>query len=130
MIAGGLHHLALQVRELAKAEAFYAGLLGLPVIARHEAQGGGERAIWVGLPGGGFLALERCDGTREPQSFRDPRPGLHLLALTIPAEARDAWETKLAAAGPPQPVTPGVTFYVGGPAGHPVGLSHHPVPRT
>ncbi len=48
------HHLAIQVRDLARAERFYAGVLGLTVVRRWpwpaEEQGRtGERALWLAL---------------------------------------------------------------------------------
>ncbi|HEY3352678.1 MAG TPA: VOC family protein [Polyangia bacterium] len=122
----GFHHLAVQVRDLAAAEAFYAGLLGLPVIARHATADGAPRSVWVGLDGGGFLALERCDGTAEDRPYHDARPGLHLLALRIPPATRAAWEARLAAAGHPRVAATRFTFYVRDPEGNRVGLSHWP----
>src|SRR5947209_2587132 len=98
------HHLAIQVRDLLAAERFYSGLLGLRVMARHPWPDGrpGERSLWLALDAtGAFLALEACEGTREAQQFRDPRPGLHLFALRIEAAERSAWEQRLAAAGLP-----------------------------
>lgn len=127
-LVAGFHHLAIQVTDLARAEAFYGGLLGLPAIARYEDGGGRPRAVWMGLPGGGFLALERCDGPTEPRPFRDARPGLHLLALGIRREDRPALEERLAGAGHPKVAETRFTFYVLDPEGNRVGLSHHPEP--
>lgn len=120
------HHLAIQVRDLAAAERFYAGLLGLEVVARWSDEGGAPRSSWVGLEGGGFLALERCEGEPGERPFRDPAPGLFLLALGIRPEERTAWEEKLAAAGHPKVAETGFTFYVRDPEGNRIGLSHHP----
>jgi catechol 2,3-dioxygenase-like lactoylglutathione lyase family enzyme len=122
------HHLAIQVADLARAEAFYSGLLGLPAIARHADAEGRPRAVWLGLAGGGFLALERCDGPVAPRPFRDPAPGLHLLALGIRREDRAAWEERLETAGHPKVAETRYTFYVLDPEGNRVGLSHHPEP--
>jgi catechol 2,3-dioxygenase-like lactoylglutathione lyase family enzyme len=120
------HHLAIQVHDLARAEAFYAGLLGLPVIARHAAADGSPRAVWVGLAGGGFLALERCDDPPEARPWRDPRAGLFLLALRIAPARRAGWEARLAAAGHPKVAETRFTFYVRDPEGNRIGLSHYP----
>lgn len=125
-----IHHVAIQVRSLPVAEAFYAGLLGLPVIARHAAPDGSARAVWVGLADGSFLALERASGEREPQSFRDGRPGLHLLAFVIQPAERDALAAKLSAAGHALEAETSFTFYVLDPEGNRVGFSHHPTPRS
>src|SRR5262245_36920144 len=81
-----VHHLAVVVRDLARAEAFYAGLLGLPVLARHADAQGAPRSVWLSLDGGGgggdrgdrgapFLALERA--TADAPRRRDEAPGWH-----------------------------------------------------
>ncbi len=127
MRAGGFHHLALQVHDLGRAEAFYAGVLGLPVIARHQRPDGSPRAVWLDC-GGAFLALERCAAAPEERPFVDARPGWHLLALAIPAEERQRWEEHLAAHGHPKVAETRFTFYVHDPEGNRVGLSHYPVP--
>lgn len=122
----GFHHLAIQVRDLSKAEEFYGGLLGLPVVARHRDSSGRPRSIWVGLAGGGFLALELCHGQPPAKPFRDPTPGLHLLALGIRVEERRQWEQKLARAGFEKIAETPFTFYVLDPEGNRIGFSHHP----
>src|SRR6266850_8405493 len=117
----GIHHLAIQVRDLAAAERFYNGLLGLPVVKRWPWPDGrpGERSVWLELdPAGTFLALEACEGEREPQGFRDKRPGLHLGALRIASFERDSWEQKLAAAGVPIEHRTAYTLYVQDPEGN------------
>lgn len=124
-----IHHVAIQVASLPRAEAFYAGLLGLPVIARHATVDGAPRSIWVGLEDGSFFALELEAGAREPQRFRDARPGLHLLALRIAPEERAALSAKLSAAGHPVEAETSFTFYVLDPEGNRLGFSHHPTPR-
>ncbi len=125
----GFHHLAIQVADLVRGEAFYGELLGLRAIARWADEAGRPRSIWLGLPGGGFLALERSEGTPEPRPFRDGRPGLHLLALGIRRDDRAALEERLAAAGHPKVAETAYTFYVLDPEGNRVGLSHYPEPR-
>jgi catechol 2,3-dioxygenase-like lactoylglutathione lyase family enzyme len=155
----GFHHLAVQVRDLARAERFYAGVLGLSVVRRwpwpaEEHLRAGERALWLsltppksvpppaggtpahatGAPGtlpdallaGGFLALEACDGEVPARPFKDPAPGLHLLALRIDASERAAWEEHLTARGVPVVHRSRWTLYVQDPEGNRIGLSHHP----
>ena len=126
-----LHHVAVQVADLARAEAFYAGVLGLPVVKRWpgapgEGDEGGERSIWVGLGDGAFLALERCAGAPSPEPFRSPRAGLHLVALAIPLAERDAWEARLAAHGVAVVHRTDFTLYALDPEGNRVALSHYP----
>ena len=128
-IPRGLHHLAIQVRDLPSAERFYCGLLGLAVLQRWPFPDGrpGERSLWVSLgDGGSFLALEACDGGREAQTFRDGRPGLHLLALRISKAGRADWERRLAEAAVPVVHRSAFTLYVLDPEGNRIGLSHHP----
>ena len=124
----GLHHLAIQVRDLPSAEGFYSGVLGLAVLKRWPFPDGraGERSLWLATGLGSFLALEACDGSREDQAFRDQRPGLHLVALRIAAAERARWEEKLAKASIPIVHRSAFTLYVLDPEGNRVGLSHHP----
>jgi len=120
------HHLAIQVADLAACERFYTGVLGLAVLRRWPAEGGGERSLWLGL-GDGFLALERADaGPPAASAWRDGRPGLHLLALRIAAGERAAWEERLRSAGVPVVHRSPHTLYVRDPEGNRIGLSHWP----
>ena len=128
MDIGGFHHLAIQVCDLERAERFYAGVLGLRVIARHADAQGAPRAIWV-QAGEGFLALELAAGAAVAAPFRDPTPGLFLLALRIERAERATWERRLAEAGHPKVAETAFTFYVRDPEGNRIGLSHHPHPR-
>ena len=57
-----IHHIAVKVADLARAESFYVELLGLPVLRRWPMPDGkGERSLWLDLGAGAFLALERTD---------------------------------------------------------------------
>lgn len=119
----GVHHVALLVRDLARAERFYRDVLGLAVLRRWPAEAGGERSVWLDLGGGTFLALERA-GDQPPAD--DAAPGWHLLALRIARAERAAWARRLEAAGVPVYRRTPFTLYVRDPEGNPVGLSHHP----
>jgi catechol 2,3-dioxygenase-like lactoylglutathione lyase family enzyme len=124
-----VHHLAIQCRDLEACERFYRELLGLPLLRRWPREGGGDRAVWLDLGGGAFLALERVDGVEQvgpAPAWRDGRPGFHLLALAIGAGQRAAWEARLAVAGVPVVHRTRWTSYVFDPEGNRVGLSHHP----
>jgi len=123
-----LHHLAIQVVDLDRAEAFYAGLLGLPVLRRWEDGAGRPRSVWLQLDGGAFLALERCDEPGRQPAWSSPEAGLHLLAVEIAAADRAAWEARLDRAGHPKVQETDFTFYVRDPDGNRIGLSHHPTP--
>src|SRR5689334_21021192 len=99
---GGVHHLAVVVRDLARAEAFYGGVLGLPVVRRHDDAAGRPRAVWLALApeDASFLALERSEAADAPLRT-DSAPGWHCVALAIGRGERDAWRARLAAAGHP-----------------------------
>lgn len=131
----GHHHLAIQVRDLARAERFYVEVLGLPVVRRWPREDGppGERSLWLsvgqaGSPAHGdeFIALEACDVERPETPFRDPHGGLHLLALRIPAADRGAWEQRLERLGIEVVHRTRWTLYLRDPEGNRIGLSHYP----
>jgi len=133
MTTAGVHHFAIQVRDLRAAEDFYVGVLGLRVVRRWpSADGGdGERSLWVetGDAPGTFLALEVAPGagvTAAEDPTRAHRPGHHLLALRIAREQRASWESRLAAAGVAITRRTAFTLYFRDPEGNGLGLSHFP----
>jgi glyoxylase I family protein len=129
-VTGGLHHLAIQVRDLAAVERFYRDTLGLRELRRwpHKDGSPGERSVWLDVGDGAFLALERVAAgpTAAEEPARAERPGLHLIALRIPREARAEWERRLADAGVAIEARTAFTLYVRDPEGNRVGLSHWP----
>lgn len=120
-----LHHLAVKVKDLARAEAFYAGVLGLRVSQRHPDERGAPRSIWLELGAGAFLAIERAEPGETARS--DDQPGWHCVALGIGVDQREAWRARLAARGFPVERESPFTLYVRDPEGALVALSHHPV---
>jgi glyoxylase I family protein len=122
----GVHHLAVQCHDLAACERFYAGTLGLPVLRRWPAEGGGDRSVWLDLGAGAFLALERASSPPAERPWRDGQAGLHLVALRIGASERGAWLERLARAGVPVVEQSRWTIYLRDPEGNRIGLSHHP----
>ena len=132
----GHHHLAIQVRDLARAERFYVEVLGLSVLRRwpwppeeQEPGRAGERSLWLSVgasSGDEFIALEACDAERPDAPFRDPHGGLHLLALRISLEARARWEEHLAAQQVEIVHRTRWTLYLRDPEGNRIGLSHYP----
>ena len=125
---GGVHHVAIGVRDLAACEAFYTGVLGLPVLRRWPAaDGAGDRSVWLELGRGAFLALERVapDAGAAPGATGD-RPGYLMIAVAIAREARPEWEARLGAAGVAVVRRTDYTLYVADPEGNRVGLSHWP----
>jgi len=125
-MVNGFHHLAIRCARLEACERFYREVLGLPVLRRWPGDDGRERSVWLGLGDGGFLALERGEEQAEARSWKDPRPGLHLVALRIEPGARAAWEAKLAAASVEVVDRTRWTIYLRDPEGNRIGLSHHP----
>lgn len=120
----GVHHLAVCVTDLGRAERFYVGVLGLPVIERWTDEDGAPRSLWLDL-GGAFLAVEKVRGGA-PRP--DAAPGHHCLALPIERSSREAWRAHLAAAGIPVERESAYTLYLRDPEGALIGLSHHPEP--
>ncbi|MGA7742344.1 MAG: VOC family protein [Polyangia bacterium] len=121
-----VHHIAIKVRDLTRAEHFFVQTLGLVVLRRWPAQdGAGERSLWLDLGAGAFLALEKSSSQREPPA---DGPGLHLLALRIERAERRAWIERLANAGVPLCAQTAFTIYCKDPEGNRIGLSHWPDP--
>ncbi len=125
-----IHHLAIKVADLARAESFYVGVLGLQVLRRWPAFEGeaGERSLWLDLGYGAFLALERAEDREATGTAGKPAstPGIHLLALDIARADREAWIGRLARAGHPVYRQTDFTLYVRDPEGNRIGLSHWP----
>jgi glyoxylase I family protein len=122
-----VHHVAIKVRDLARAERFFVQTLGLAVLRRWTTPDGqGERSIWLDLGAGAFLALEKSSHQGEALVADDP--GLHLLALRIERAERAAWIERLARAGAPIYDQTAFTIYCRDPEGNRIGLSHWPDP--
>ncbi|MDY7232576.1 VOC family protein [Hyalangium rubrum] len=122
----GFHHVALQARDVERVTAFYRDLLGFPELVRHHRPDGSLRSIWVGVPGGAFLAIEAVSGALEESPFRHERPGLLMLAFRIPRSARAQAVEAFARAQVPLDHETRWTIYVRDPEGNRVALSHHP----
>lgn len=119
-----LHHLAITVVDLALAERFYAGVLGLPVERRWADAAGAPRSIWLGLGAGAFLAVERVAGDVDARPLDGA--GWHCVALGIEPAARASWRSRLAEAGFPVERDSDFTLYVRDPEQNLVALSHYP----
>jgi len=134
----GFHHHAIKVADLARAEAFYVGVLGLVELARWPYPAGagrqGLRALWLRtdpVSPAGFLALEQAEHALPDQPERRPSDDGHFLfALAIAAQDRQAWREHLRAAGFPVTHETAFTLYVADPEGNRLGLSHHPEPAS
>ena len=123
-----VHHVAVKVADLARAESFYVGVLGLSVVRRWPLPDGsdasGDRSLWLDLGAGAFLALERSEAPGAEKA--EGGPGIHLVALHIPRSERASWIAKLAQAGHPVYQQTDYTLYVRDPEGNRIGLSHWP----
>ncbi len=118
-----LHHAAVVVADLPRSEAFYVGVLGLPVLRRHSDGEGRPRSIWVGL-GDGFLAIERASAAAPRRA--DEAPGHHCLALAIPRGEREARRTMLREAGIAIERESPFSLYFRDPDGALLAFSHYP----
>ena len=118
-----VHHLAVKVSDLARAEAFYVGVLGLPVLRRWTDDEGEARSVWVSL-GPAFLAIERAGESGPCRA--DVAPGFHCLALAIAGEERASWKKRLADAGFPVESESAYTLYARDPDNNLVAFSHYP----
>ncbi|HET8733446.1 MAG TPA: VOC family protein [Anaeromyxobacteraceae bacterium] len=121
----GLHHVALRCNDLAGCERFYADVLGLPVLRRWPAEGGGDRSVWMSL-GRGFLALERATRPVEDAPFEDAPAGWQVVALGISRAEREGWERRLARAGVRLARRTPYSLFFRDPEGNRVALSHWP----
>jgi catechol 2,3-dioxygenase-like lactoylglutathione lyase family enzyme len=120
-----LHHLAIQVTDLAIAHDFYCGTLELPEIRRQD------HSIWVDA-GGIIVMLELCDGqppTAADQDWPSDAPGPHVIAFGIAAAQRDRWRQRLEQTGVTLSHTSAFTMYFRDPFGTRLGLSHFPEPQ-
>jgi glyoxylase I family protein len=122
----GFHHVAIQARDVERVTAFYRDLLGFPELIRHHRPDGSLRSIWVGVPGGSFLAIEAVSGSPENAPFRHERPGLLMLAFRIPRASRAPAVEAFARAGVLLEHETKWTIYVRDPEGNRIALSHHP----
>lgn len=122
----GFHHVAIQARDVERVTAFYRDLLGFPELTRHLRPDGTLRSIWVGVPGGAFLAIEAVADEPEQTPFRHERPGLLMLAFRIPRADRSAAVQAFLRAGVHLEHETRWTLYVRDPEGNRVALSHHP----
>jgi glyoxylase I family protein len=119
-----VHHVAVLVSDLERAQAFYTNVLGLPLLRRHDDDAGQLRSVWVSLGDGAFLALEKASDAGPLRA--QGAPGWHCMALTIDASDREVWRARLATAAIPIERESPFTLYARDPDGNLVALSHHP----
>ncbi len=124
----GLHHAAIRCVDLERCERFYREVLGLEVLRRWPAEGGGgDRSVWLRLGGaGGFLALERADGDAVVRSFDETPAGWYVVALQIARTNRGAWEERLASHGVAVARRSAWSVFFQDPEGNRIALTHWP----
>jgi catechol 2,3-dioxygenase-like lactoylglutathione lyase family enzyme len=113
-VTAGVHHVALRTRDVAKLEAFYAGVLGLPIVKTDDG-----RSTWL-RAGAVIVMLERA----EPGEPEVPAGSMEMIAFSIAPEERADHTRRLEAAGFPPEAQTQFTLYVRDPDGRRVGLSH------
>jgi len=122
----GVHHIAIQCRDLPAMVRFYEKVLRLRVERRWPApEGKGDRSVWVRL-GTAVIALEACSGDPQAAPWHDPAAGFHLLAVEIHWANRSIWLAHLHHCGVDIVHESPWTIYVRDPEGNRVGLSHFP----
>lgn len=126
LVLGPVHHIALLVEDLAGAEAFYSGTLGLRVDRRWAEPSGGTRSVWLSLGNDIVLMLEKADPGASRRS--DFGGGWHLLAFTVSSDARGRLESDLRARNIPIESRTDYTLYVRDPEGNRIAFSHYPHP--
>ncbi|MDX6768967.1 MAG: VOC family protein [Elusimicrobiota bacterium] len=113
----GIRHVALFVSDLAKAEAFYAGLLGYQVEWRPDPEN-----VYLTMNGQDNLALHAGKPTGETRLD-------HFGIILRKAEDVDAWyeHLKAHAVKPPRTHRDGArSFYAKDPDGNGLQFIHHP----
>jgi glyoxylase I family protein len=114
------HHLAILVPDLARAERFYADVLGLPVVRRQA------HAVWVQASGVIFM-LEV--GVKSNHRLPDDA-GLLLWAFGIPADSKAAWRQHLVHNDIRIEGETTFSMYFRDPFGTRLALSHYPHPLS
>ena len=119
-----VHHIAIQVADLAAMSAFYRDLLGLT-----ETKAARDGVTWF-TAGEIILMLEPVNGAIRDEVFASSTPGLHVVSFGIDVATRDAWKEKFAT----RPIllereTP-YSLFIRDPEGNRIGLTHFPVAET
>jgi glyoxylase I family protein len=117
------HHLAILVPALDAAEAFYSGVLGLPVIRRQA------HAVWCDA-GGCILMLEL---PRTASMIPEPSQGngrMLLWAMRVPASLRETWRVHLQRHDVKVEGETAYSLYFRDPFGARLALSHYPDEAT
>ncbi len=110
-----IHHIALRTRDVARLEAFYTGVIGVPLGSRR-----GERAAWLDAAGVVVMIEQAAEG--EPGV---PAATMELLAFAMDAREMGALHHRLEAAGVAVESRTAHTVYFRDPDGRRVGVSDY-----
>jgi len=119
-----LHHLALGTRDVARLAHFYIDVLELPEVTRHLHADGSLRSVWLDL-GGALLMIESTN--EPPRMVVGIGSGPFLIAVTVTAEQRGAFEGRLALAGSVVESRSEFTSYLRDPDGNRIAISAYPL---
>ena len=126
----GIRHVALTVKALAPAEAFYVGILGYTVEWRPDPQN-----VYLHLAGDNLALHQYAVGTPQDQEAFEHRRGQHLdhFGIVLKAAADvDLWAAHLKSHGVKLSTEPkshrdgARSFYVQDPDGNLLQFIHHP----
>jgi catechol-2,3-dioxygenase len=109
-----IHHLAFRTKDLPRLEAFYSGLLGLPVTSRADGR------VWL-KAGDTIVMLEMA----EPGEPDIPANCMEFVAFTIQANKRADWRNAITQSGCRIEAETPHTLYFRDPDGRRVGLSSY-----
>jgi len=118
---------AVRCADLGRCETFYREVLGLEVLRRWPAEGGGDRSVWLKAgEGGAFVALEHADGDATRSAFDAAPAGWYVVALRIERSERRAWEQRLASHGVAVARKSPWSVFFQDPEGNRIALTHWP----
>jgi catechol 2,3-dioxygenase-like lactoylglutathione lyase family enzyme len=113
-VLGGINHLALVCRDMARTVDFYQGLLGMPLVKTVELPEGMGQHFFFDCGGGNLLAFfcfpdapDAAPGIAAPAARPDTGDitsavaSMNHVALSVPVEALDGCRRRLEAAGVP-----------------------------
>lgn len=109
---GGIHHLALVCRDMARTVDFYSGVLGMPLVKTLDLPGGMGQHFFFDCGSGDCIAFfwfpdapDGVPGVSSPAARPDQGEltsavgSMNHVAFTVPAERFDEYRARLVAAG-------------------------------